>query len=197
MHLHFMPIKIIMKYLLIHEKDAQVSNWSGGCTTQLYIYPESSEYKKRNFKYRLSMAVAFEEFSTYTSLPGVERHLISLENKAIVSHNGKYDVCLEPYKIVDVFDGGWETTAQGKIKDFNLMTANGAKGKMQVFDEETVFCYEMNCHHAFYIGEGQAQVNGINLNKGDLLLIYEIGDDERLEVKENQNSKIIYCSISL
>ena len=31
------------------------SKWSGGITTQLYIYPKDSDYQKRNFNFRISI----------------------------------------------------------------------------------------------------------------------------------------------
>lgn len=34
---------------IIKPEEYAVSEWAGGKTTQLYIYPQGSEYAKRNF----------------------------------------------------------------------------------------------------------------------------------------------------
>ena len=43
-----------------------------------------------------------------------------------ISHIGIYNKFLEPYDI-DRFKGDWDTTAKGKVTDFNLML-KGCKG---------------------------------------------------------------------
>lgn len=51
----------------VSKEDYPVSNWSGGKTTQLFIYPENSEYAKRNFLFRISSATVDCERSEFTS----------------------------------------------------------------------------------------------------------------------------------
>ena len=41
---------------IIKPEEYAVSEWAGGKTTQLYIYPQDSEYAKRNFLLRISSA---------------------------------------------------------------------------------------------------------------------------------------------
>ncbi len=55
--------------------DFQTSLWSGGSTTQLYIYPEDGDYKQGNFQCRISSATVEAERSDFTKLPGVKRYL--------------------------------------------------------------------------------------------------------------------------
>ena len=38
------------------EKDYKVSKWSGGDTTELYLYPENGDYRSGNFQLRISSA---------------------------------------------------------------------------------------------------------------------------------------------
>ena len=57
-------------------KDYKVSQWSGGSTTELYLYPEDGDYKTGNFQLRISSATVETERSEFTSLPGVERYLM-------------------------------------------------------------------------------------------------------------------------
>ena len=86
----------------------QVSNWSGGKTTQLFIYPENSEYAKRNFLFRISSATVDCERSEFTSLPGVDRVILPLKGSLHLFYEGHGEKVLAPYE-QDRFDGGWNT----------------------------------------------------------------------------------------
>ena len=44
------------KMIVRTEKDYKVSRWSGGDTTELYLYPEDGDYKSGNFQLRISSA---------------------------------------------------------------------------------------------------------------------------------------------
>ena len=66
---------------MIHKEEQTTIRWSGGLSTELYIFPEDSEYVERNFKYRLSTATVEIEQSVFTPLPGVDRTLMVLEGE--------------------------------------------------------------------------------------------------------------------
>ena len=112
------------------EKDYKVSKWSGGDTTELYLYPENGDYKTGNFQLRISSATVEADQSEFTSLPGVERYLMIFQGHLDMVHGEKEKVSLEPYE-VDHFDGGVPTVSYGKVVDFNLMLKNGAGGRME------------------------------------------------------------------
>ena len=57
----------------------KTAKWSGGLTTELFIYPEGSAYSERNFDFRLSTATVEIETSVFTPLPHVQRTLMVLE----------------------------------------------------------------------------------------------------------------------
>lgn len=124
---------------LIKTKDFIETNWSGGKTTQIYIYPEDADYKNINFKFRISSATVELDQSEFTKLEGVYRFITPLNKKLKLTHNQKDFIELEPFEIYS-FDGGLDTTSYGKAKDFNLMLANGAKGNLTsiYFDEEYI-----------------------------------------------------------
>ena len=65
---------------IIHDSDYKTSNWSGGTTTELAIYPLDSNYKNLDFKWRLSSAKVELEESTFTYLPNTNRFILSLDN---------------------------------------------------------------------------------------------------------------------
>lgn len=114
---------------LIKSKDFIVTEWSGGKTTQIYIYPEDANYKSINFKFRISSATVELERSEFTKLAGVYRFITPLDKKLRLTHNHEDYMELEPFQIYG-FDGGLNTTSYGTAKDFNLMLANGAKGSL-------------------------------------------------------------------
>ena len=45
-----------MKINIKGPEEYTVSQWAGGATTQLYIYPEHADYSRRDFIFRLSSA---------------------------------------------------------------------------------------------------------------------------------------------
>lgn len=164
------------QHRILSLKNAPASNWAGGSTHQLYIYPQGAQYQQRDFGYRISVAVCHLESSAYTSLPGVERHLLMLSGSATICHKGREALVLHPYQGIDVFDGGIATVAEGKVTDFNLMTANGWKGKLALIANPLKLEPDPALHSlALYCHEGQAVVawegRSLELLSGDLLVI--------------------------
>lgn len=105
------------------EKDYVQSQWSGGSTKQLYIYPQDSTYSERNFDLRISIAKVDTDESEFTSLPGFQRKLMILEGEINITHVGHYTKNLNSFE-VDEFLGSWSTHSKGKCKDFNVMTSH-------------------------------------------------------------------------
>ncbi|MGB3343783.1 MAG: HutD family protein [Aequorivita sp.] len=110
-----------MKTTILTTPHFQTSQWPGGTTTQLYIFPANATYAARNFELRISTANVEVEESTFTALPGVNRKLMILEGAITITHEGQYSKYLKPFEI-DQFNGDWKTTAIGTCTDFNVMT---------------------------------------------------------------------------
>ena len=53
--------------------DYRTSCWSGGTTTEIFIWPEDADYAARRFAVRISSATVELEESDFTALPGVTR----------------------------------------------------------------------------------------------------------------------------
>ncbi|MEG1931668.1 MAG: HutD family protein, partial [Pygmaiobacter sp.] len=119
-----------MNYELRQACDYCTTDWSGGRTTQLYIYPEDGDYATRNFAVRISSATVETEESVFTPLPGVQRELMILEGTMTICHEGGSPKSMKPFCDVDSFSGDRETKSRGKVRDFNLMTQNGACGTL-------------------------------------------------------------------
>lgn len=123
-----------MTCTIIRKKDQNESVWSGGKTTQLFIYPAESSYASRNFAVRISSAVVEEETSVFTSLPGFHRILMPISGAIKLTHEGHKEVHAEPYQAVE-FEGGWRTTSHGKCTDFGIMLAEGWHGSLYAAGE--------------------------------------------------------------
>ncbi len=118
-----------MIFKIIKASEFNTVNWSGGTSTQLFIYPQNSDYKLRNFDFRLSTAKVEADESDFTSLPGISRKLMILEGEIEITHENHYSKKLAKFDI-DTFEGDWATSSVGKCVDFNLMTRGTGKGKL-------------------------------------------------------------------
>lgn len=119
-----------MKFKILKESDYITTKWSGGDTTELYIYPEDGSYAERNFLFRLSTATVTSEKSVFTRLEGVSRKLMVLSGEVKLEHKERYSKVLKEFE-QDSFMGEWETMSYGKVVDFNLMTNNPCIGKLE------------------------------------------------------------------
>lgn len=109
-----------MSVSIFTECDFKTSSWAGGITKQMYIYPKSSIYEKRNFYIRISTATVENGKSTFTNLKGYDRFLMVLEGKISIFHDSKKLRELHAFDY-DFFKGESNTISIGKCTDFNIM----------------------------------------------------------------------------
>lgn len=115
--------------------DYQETSWSGGRTTQLYLFPAQSSYGERNFQFRLSTASMDTEQSTFTSLPSYHRILLSLDQTIVLQDmSSEEQVTLAPYHI-HRFEGEQSIQCVGKAQDFNIIFDDSIQADLQVMDE--------------------------------------------------------------
>lgn len=114
---------------IIRKEDQKTSQWSGGTTTELFLYPPEGSYASRNFLFRLSSAYCEDAESVFTILPGVRRILMVLDGRITLCHNGKRKVTLEKGD-QDHFTGDETTKSKGGCVDFNLMLKDGTEGNL-------------------------------------------------------------------
>lgn len=119
-----------MKYQLLTEKDYRSSEWTGGKTRELAIFPEDGNYLERRFIWRLSSATCESEESEFSRLPDFDRVLMVLEGQVVLAHEGVRMAKLGEYE-QDSFDGAYKTKSFGKITDYNLMVAKGGRGFLE------------------------------------------------------------------
>ena len=123
-----------MKYRIYTEDRQPVSNWSGGKTRELAIFPEGSSYLDRDFLWRLSTASSDREESSFSRLEGYDRILMVLEGDVVLAHGQERSVHLREME-QDTFDGGIKTKCFGRLgRDYNLIMARGCEGSLEVVD---------------------------------------------------------------
>ena len=177
------------------------SNWSAGKTTELFIYPEGSNFTQRDFKVRISTATVEIAKSHFTSLPGFERYITPLDHNLKLTHDQINFIDLEPFEIYN-FDGSQKTTSFNKVRDFNLMLGNGAQGKLESIPlneiQKTIpitsslnilYCYEGNMH---------ISINNENLKLGsnELLVIWR-NETNEIKIHSDIKSNLLSSSIDI
>ena len=168
-----------MKTKIITKDTFKTSLWSGGTTTELYIYPENSTHKNKDFLFRLSSATVDLEQSTFTPLEGIKRFIAPIDGLLKLFHKNK-SVKLAPYECY-AFDGGIETTSEGKVTDFNLMLSKDVSGSLESFFLEKTIKIENSKENSFLIYAPEISLSIVgkkkyHLTAGDLGIFSETPD---------------------
>lgn len=116
-------------YKLIKNSDYTPTYWSGGMATELTTYPPNSSFVARDFFWRLGFAKIDIDTSTFSSLPGIKRHLMVTDGSMTLTHKDKYSKELKCFS-QDFFMGDWITTTKGRCSVFNLMTRENYDGEL-------------------------------------------------------------------
>lgn len=180
----------------------KTTNWSGGKTTELFIYPKGSTFKEGSFDFRLSTASVEVDESVFTELPNVQRSLMVLDGEIELTHLNQHKKVLKKFDS-DYFDGGWTTYSKGKCIDFNLMTKGKVKGTLNavILSKKTERKYELieqskKCF--MYLIKGVLEVSSEDqktiLKQGGLL---SLDCSNTSVISKSQTSEYIFIDISL
>ena len=166
--------------------------WSGGSTTEYFIYPPGKEYADRDFEIRISSATVDKEPSTFTSLPGFHRLLMPLNAPMRLVFEEDREVLLAPMESTD-FDGGVQTTSYGICTDFGIMYTDQWMGQLVSLSSGT---YPLNPGFSFVyaVNDGgtlswkaKGESGSVTFVKGDFFLFADMHEGEmklRLPDKE-------------
>lgn len=193
-----------MHFNIIKHKDLTTNSWSGGTTTELFIYPPTSNYQKRDFDFRLSTATVEVEKSEFTTLQNVSRKLMILDGTIVIHHEGYASKQLNKFEVHE-FLGDWKTIAEGTCTDFNLMTKGNINGDIKALTVENNtklnFPISQNAASAWvfiyvYSGEISLDFNEEkhSIHKGDLI---SIKNPATLSIVCIENSELIITEIFL
>lgn len=179
---------------IIRKHQQKTTEWSGGLTTELFIYPKGSSYKDRDFKFRLSTATVEVDTSVFTPLAGITRTLMVLDGEMSLFHEGHHSSNLGPLQ-KDNFQGGWNTSSKGRCVDFNLMCMNGASGDLfgiTLMPGEMVSIQSDSDIDVVYLFRGEVEIEGVILSEGDAILI-----ERAQEIVSIGESIIVHSKIDL
>lgn len=180
---------------IIQFEELKTNEWSGGTTTELFIFPKTSSYKKMDFDFRISTATIEIERSTFTKLPGVKRTLMVLNGTLELEHKGQHSTILEAYE-KDNFSGDWETTSGGIAEDFNLMirneNLNGFVRHIQLSKKKSL-SLQTEKHGFIFIHKGTIALNDeFQLTSGDSIYFNE---KDAVTLQGLSNALLIYVLI--
>lgn len=181
-------------FKVLRECDRKISNWSGGVTKELYIYPEDGNYQKRDFKFRISIATTELETSIFTKLENTNRVISVLDGTMELNHIGHHTTILEKYQI-DRFYGEWETHSKGKVTDFNLMIKNGNGDFFfeEILDEKDInFSEKGKSINFVFCISGELEIEKTKINKGEIL----ITDKESITIN-SKKGQIFYGYVEI
>lgn len=175
---------------IIRFKNAKVTNWSGGETHEILIYPHGSNFKENNYDLRISVATVNLESTVFTSLPGVKRILTVLEGNLKLTHEGQHESHLQPYR-QDSFLGDWKTRSKGKVRDFNVMWNPGqATVKHRSYAPNSSFSLEAKNEQSIcFLAKGSFTANNETIHANDTVVM-----NGALEIRTNEQCEILVVS---
>lgn len=171
------------------------SSWSGGETTELYIYPENAIYKNQDFDFRVSSATVNVEQSDFTKLINYNRYIMILEGNLKLVHEDHHTVVLNKFD-VDYFSGAYNTKSYGTCVDFNLMLKDNIKGNLFKLNNSK---FDLNTNFfivGFYFLESNiitTNNTSINIKKNQLVLFDNINTNTTVNI-DNTNCVVFYVS---
>ncbi|MGT2887602.1 HutD family protein [Streptococcus didelphis] len=171
-----------------HFKDFKELSWSGGKTRELYLFPPSGNYAKREFDFRLSQSSVTLPTSVFSQLEGYHRLLMPLDRSLILINKTR-----QSRKHLQVFEtyyfwGGDNIVSQGQCFDLNLMYNNKYKGQLFAISQADNSIYQNSPIQMLYALTD---------------LSYEINDGDRGYLEKdhllviNQNSQVDTVKIVL
>ena len=175
------------------KKNHVTTQWSGGDSTELFIYPEDSQYKSGNYQFRLSTATVEIESSTFTPLPDVDRTLLVLEGQMDLDHEGHHSSSLSALES-DNFNGSWNTKSKGTCVDFNLMCKSGTQGKIKGLSLSKGSKETINLEGKMifiFLYKGSLSYDNTELNQGDLLVLDETSTENTILADEESTIVLV------
>ena len=180
---------------IIKKHELQSSPWTGGTTTELFIFPKSASYKQMDFDFRMSTATIEVDHSIFTSLKGVQRTLMVLAGTLELIHKNQNAIVLNPFQ-KDTFMGDWETMSRGRAVDFNLMVRDPElSGNVQEIsiEQNSLITLDAEKHGFIYFCEGDAVLNEeTKLSVGDSVYFDSLTP---ITVLAQSSVKIVYASV--
>ncbi|PVX50854.1 HutD protein [Balneicella halophila] len=188
----------------------KTSEWAGGSTTELFIYPPNSDYLDRNFLFRLSSATVETDKSVFSDLSGYKRYIAPLEGRLNISHDEKNFKSLAINELY-TFDGAIKTVSTGKCRDFNFMLKDGHKGfanytnlipledlVLECEEKEIVWLFSYKNKPTIQVSVKDKIVDTLNLTQMSLLVFSpdkENRSSNLIQISPNQSVSLFYGKV--
>lgn len=175
-----------MNHHIYPKASLSTNTWSGGTTTELFIYPPESSYPNRDFFLRISTATIEIAESNFTALPGLHRQLMVLNGALNLDFGIHGQAALQPFQIA-AFEGDWPTSSKGFATDFNVMTKGDYTANIQAYTlkegEELTIQEEHPYFYYCFQGEVSITQTGeyFSLYKGDAAIIEAVSASTHLK----------------
>ena len=200
-----MNSELKMNNTYIPKQSQNETEWSGGSTTQLFIYPEDAIYGQRNFLFRISSAKVKDDESVFTKLPGVSRVIMILDGELRIEHEGASAKVLKKFD-TDVFQGDWNTKGFGVCTDFNLMTTGDCSGNLHnvILNPNQIFTKAFTKNQDFigyYLLKGKVEIvftnQKVELNQNGFILMKRENTTEEFKINANEYAELVEVEIYL
>lgn len=170
------------------------SKWSGGTTTELFIYPENSSYAARDFDFRISTATVETDRSEFTHLPDYQRILLVLSGQLTMEYQTDTgtpaSIVLSPLEQAS-FPGSRKITGLGKVTDFNIIYKPEYQASAETIrcSEQEEVKWEMKEDCCFiWVIEGELLTSSGSCKAAELFVVES---NERTIIRAMANSTII------
>jgi environmental stress-induced protein Ves len=188
---------------ILGPEEYRTSAWSGGTTTELFIFPAGSDYKKRDFLFRISTASVSIPFSKFTPLPGINRVIMIIEGEIELEHKNHYSKILHKFD-VDTFTGDWESSSRGLCTDFNVMTRGNYTGIVQPIELQKGKMVEVSnlkeiSFLCLYALKGVSNIKSgdkeFQINSGELFVLQDI-TSHQIQISAYDDCALVMAKIS-
>ena len=196
---------MIRNLRILKGEDFISSSSSIGETSQMLIFPEGSTYKDLDFKWRISSSILALDETDFSKLEGVNRYVTTLNGNLKLTHDYDTFVEIKPFEIYR-YEGGIDTHTYGKVKIFNLMLANNARGELNSINIDddvdlSIANYSTEIQVcAFYIYNEIVRFviedEEIILNPNELMT-FEIEPNNlvSIDISASNNTKLLYAKL--
>lgn len=190
-------------FRIITPKDFIVHGWSGGTTSEIFLYPEGSDYKDKSFEVRISSADITIDGTPYSDFSGYTRLICPIKGTMDIHHKSHHSCKLNSFE-VDRFDGSWLTQSYGQCTDFNLLFSQNWEGDMKKVLAPAKLTLPCDQYHGFFscsdksleINIKTSQLNQtIKLDSNAFLLIFS-DEETGLEIR-GKTSPLVYVNFWL
>lgn len=200
---------LYMKWHCYGPEDFVRTNWGGGVTEQMAIYPEHTSCKNQDFMWRVSSASVEQEESDFTVYSEYNRIIGPLDG--CLELHCKKRVVLFPGDIYE-FDGKEKIHSLGICKDINVMLRKeSAEGTMQILELTAGTTIQISSallptesypetFMGIYCSNGVCRVGGrrkrgVEVLEGGFLLLIETGMECLTICAEEIQTKLYVISI--